>query len=82
MKLQCNEGVISIELRNNSKTESGNTVSYNGEVEASYVFEVEGFDGFLPGWKSFDSAVHSEEGEERLNLLMVSNKIPAGAKLY
>ncbi len=28
------------------------------------------------------SAVHSEEGEERLNLLMVSNRIPAGAKLY
>lgn len=28
------------------------------------------------------SAVHTEEGEERLNLLMVSNKIPAGAKLY
>ncbi len=28
------------------------------------------------------SAVHQEEGEERLNLIMVSNKIPAGAKLY
>jgi len=28
------------------------------------------------------SAIHSEEGEERLNLLMVSNRIPAGAKLY
>lgn len=28
------------------------------------------------------SAVHKEEGEERLNLLMVSNRIPAGAKLY
>ena len=28
------------------------------------------------------SAVHSEEGAEKLNLLMVSNKIPAGAKLY
>ncbi|MBQ2944543.1 MAG: lysine--tRNA ligase [Ruminococcus sp.] len=28
------------------------------------------------------SAVHSEEGEEKLNLLMVSNRIPAGAKLY
>ena len=28
------------------------------------------------------SAVHNEEGEERLNLLMVSNRIPAGAKLY
>ena len=28
------------------------------------------------------SAIHSEEGEERLNLLMVDNKIPAGAKLY
>lgn len=28
------------------------------------------------------SAIHAEEGEERLNLLMVSNKIPAGAKLY
>ena len=28
------------------------------------------------------SAVHSEEGEEKLNLLMVSGRIPAGAKLY
>ena len=28
------------------------------------------------------SAVHKENGEERLNLLMVSNRIPAGAKLY
>ena len=28
------------------------------------------------------SAVHSEEGEEKLNLLMISNRIPAGAKLY
>ena len=28
------------------------------------------------------SAVHHEEGEEKLNLLMVDNHIPAGAKLY
>lgn len=28
------------------------------------------------------SAIHEEEGEEKLNLIMVSNKIPAGAKLY
>ena len=28
------------------------------------------------------SAIHKVEGEERLNLLMVSDKIPAGAKLY
>jgi len=28
------------------------------------------------------SAIHSEKGEERLNLLMVSDRIPAGAKLY
>ncbi len=28
------------------------------------------------------SAIHTEEGEEKLNLLMVSNRIPAGAKLY
>lgn len=28
------------------------------------------------------SAIHQEEGEEKLNLLMVSNNIPAGAKLY
>ena len=28
------------------------------------------------------SAVHNQNGEEKLNLLMVSNKIPAGAKLY
>lgn len=28
------------------------------------------------------SAVHEEEGEERLNLLMVDDHIPAGAKLY
>ena len=28
------------------------------------------------------SAVHSEQGEERLNLLMLDDRIPAGAKLY
>ncbi len=28
------------------------------------------------------SAVHSVNGEERLNLIMVDDKIPAGAKLY
>ncbi|MBR5516976.1 MAG: lysine--tRNA ligase [Firmicutes bacterium] len=28
------------------------------------------------------SAIHNEEGEEKLNLLMVSPRIPAGAKLY
>ena len=28
------------------------------------------------------SALHTEEGEEKLNLLMVDNHIPAGAKLY
>ena len=28
------------------------------------------------------SAIHSEEGEERLNLLMVDDAIPVGAKLY
>ena len=28
------------------------------------------------------SAVHTEEGEEKLNLLMVDPHIPAGAKLY
>ena len=28
------------------------------------------------------SAIHNEEGEEKLNLVMLSNRIPAGAKLY
>ncbi len=28
------------------------------------------------------SAIHHEEGQERLNLLMVDDRIPAGAKLY
>jgi len=28
------------------------------------------------------SAIHHEEGEEKLHLLMVDNHIPAGAKLY
>ena len=28
------------------------------------------------------SAIHSEEGEEKLNLIMLSPRIPAGAKLY
>ena len=28
------------------------------------------------------SAVHNEDGEERLHLLMVDDSIPAGAKLY
>lgn len=28
------------------------------------------------------SAIHSEEGEERLNLVVLSDRIPAGAKMY
>ena len=28
------------------------------------------------------SAIHEEEGEEKLHLLMVDDHIPAGAKLY
>ena len=28
------------------------------------------------------SAIHNENGEEKLNLLIVDDKIPAGAKLY
>ena len=28
------------------------------------------------------SAVHTEKGEEKLNLIMVDDAIPAGAKLY
>ena len=28
------------------------------------------------------SAVHSEEGTEKLNLIMLDNRIPAGAKIY
>lgn len=28
------------------------------------------------------SAVHEEEGEEKLNLVILSNRIPAGAKMY
>lgn len=28
------------------------------------------------------SAIHEEEGEERLNLVILPNRIPAGAKLY
>lgn len=28
------------------------------------------------------SAIHNEEGEEKLNLIMVDDRIPAGAKLY
>ena len=27
------------------------------------------------------SAVHTEKGEEKLNLIMIDDKIPAGAKL-
>ena len=28
------------------------------------------------------SAIHEEEGEEKLNLVILSNRIPAGAKMY
>ena len=28
------------------------------------------------------SAIHTEDGEERLNLLQLDDSIPAGAKLY
>ncbi len=36
----------------------------------------------IPSCGMIISAVHEEEGEERLNLLMVDDRIPAGAKLY
>lgn len=35
-----------------------------------------------PGNAIIAHAVHSEEGKEKLHLLMVDNHIPAGAKLY
>ena len=28
------------------------------------------------------SAIHQEEGEEKLNLVILLNRIPAGAKMY
>ena len=28
------------------------------------------------------SAIHEEEGKEKLNLIILDNRIPAGAKLY
>lgn len=28
------------------------------------------------------SAIHEEEGEEKLNLVILSNRLPAGAKMY
>jgi len=28
------------------------------------------------------SAVHEEEGEEKLHLLIIDDRIPAGAKMY
>ena len=31
---------------------------------------------------AIDGAIHEEEGEEKLHLLMVDDHIPAGAKLY
>ena len=36
----------------------------------------------IPSCGMLLSAIHQEEGEERLNLVMLSNRIPAGAKLY
>lgn len=33
-------------------------------------------------WVLLLSALHKENGEERLNLLMLDPHIPAGAKLY
>ena len=41
--------------------------------------EMVDFDTFS---KSDFRAIHEEEGEEKLHLLMVDNHIPAGAKLY
>ena len=45
---------------------------------AEWIEEQSGEDGILSGSDGDDS----EEGEERLNLLMISPRIPAGAKLY
>jgi lysyl-tRNA synthetase class 2 len=36
----------------------------------------------IESWGMLLSAIHTKDGEEKLNLLMVDNHIPAGAKLY
>lgn len=73
VKLQCSDDFITAVLKNNTKTESedGKTVSYDGIIEASYEFEIEGFEGFLPGWESFD--IENKEGEQFVRIYPISN---------
>lgn len=73
VKLECEPNHINVVLKDNTYTESedGNSATYDGTVEATYEFKIDGFNGLLPGWKYFD--IKNIEGEQLVRLYPISN---------
>ena len=60
-------------LSDNTYTEAadGSSAAYGGTDVSSFEFDMDGFQGDLPGWKGF--AVKDEEGEQLVRLYPISN---------
>lgn len=73
VKLEYKPGQITAVLNDNTytKSEDGNSVTYDGTMEANYEFKIDGFKGSLPGWKCFD--IKDIEGEQLVRLYPISN---------
>ena len=73
VKIEGEKGKIKAVLSDNTYTESddGNSAAYDGVVVSSFEYDVDGFKGDFPGWKSF--AVRDEEGEQMVRLYPISN---------
>lgn len=73
VKIEGEKGKIKAVLSDNTYTESddGNSAAYDGVAVSSFEYDVDGFKGDFPGWKSF--AVRDEEGEQMVRLYPISN---------
>lgn len=73
VKLECKPGRITAVLKDNTYTESedGNSATYDGTIEAAYEFEIDGFNGSLPGWEDFE--IKDIEGEQLVRLYPIAN---------
>ena len=73
IRLEGKKNGITVFLKENTRSESedGETVVYDGFDVSSFDFTVDGFEGFLPGWRSF--AIEDRKGEQLVRLYPVSN---------
>ena len=70
--LECKGDKILLELRDNTYTESEDAATYDGTVEDSYEFKVDGLKRDVVGWASYD--IRDIEGEQLVRLYPISNR--------